>query len=65
MSEYNKYIYKGPVLEFDKLIAEDWYGETMATSEKKAKSNFIFIKQSQKKRKKITKFKKKKALNKI
>ena len=42
MSEYNKYVYKGPVLEFDKLIAEDWYGETMATSEKKAKSNLIY-----------------------
>lgn len=42
MDGYSKYTYKGPVLEFDRLIAEDWYGETMAVSEKKARSNLIY-----------------------
>lgn len=42
MKEFNKYTYKGPVLEFDRLIAEDWTGETMAPSEKKARSNLIY-----------------------
>lgn len=42
MPEYRKYSYKGPVMEFDRLIAEDWYGETMAVSEQKARSNLIY-----------------------
>lgn len=38
----NKYYYNGPVLEFDTLVASNWTGETMATSEKKAKSNLAY-----------------------
>lgn len=39
---YHKYTYDGPVLEFDTLIAEHWKGETMAPSEKKARSNLAY-----------------------
>lgn len=38
----NKYSYDGPVMEFDRLIANRWHGETMAQSEAKAKSNLIY-----------------------
>lgn len=38
----NKYIYDGPVLEFDRVIEKRWRGETMAVSSKKARSNLIF-----------------------
>lgn len=34
-----KYIYEGPVLEFDRLVADRWRGETTAPSEGKARSN--------------------------
>ena len=40
--EYHKYVYEGPVLYFDRLVAEDWKGETMAPSEKKARSNLTY-----------------------
>lgn len=39
---YNKYIYDGPVKEFDDIVSNHWHGETVATSEKKAKSNLIY-----------------------
>lgn len=42
MAEYHKYAYKGPVAIFDTLVAENWEGETMATSESKARSNLAF-----------------------
>lgn len=42
MQEYHKYIYDGPVMEFNNLIAEHWKGETMAPSENKARSNLIY-----------------------
>ena len=42
MAEYHKYAYKGPVVVFDTLVAERWEAETMATSEKKARSNLAF-----------------------
>lgn len=42
MNDLHKYVYKGPVMEFDRLIAEDWYGETMAVSERKARSNLTY-----------------------
>ena len=29
-------------MEFDRCIADHWKGETMATSEKKARSNLIY-----------------------
>ena len=37
-----KYIYDGPVKEFDKLISEHWKGETIAPSEAKARSNLAY-----------------------
>lgn len=38
----NKYVYNGPVMQFGMLIAERWQGETMAPTEKKARSNLIY-----------------------
>ena len=38
----NKYSYDGPVMEFDRLIADRWKGETMAPSESKARTNLIY-----------------------
>ena len=40
--ELHKYQYDGPVLEFDRLVADHWKGETMASSEKKARSNLTY-----------------------
>lgn len=37
-----RYFYDGPVMEFDRVVQERWYGETMAVSASKAKSNLIF-----------------------
>lgn len=42
MQEYHKYTYDGPVMEFDRCVTDHWKGETMAISEKKAKSNLIY-----------------------
>lgn len=42
MQAYHKYTYDGPVMEFDRLLADHWKGETMAPSEKKARSNLIY-----------------------
>ena len=42
MLDYHKYTYDGPVMEFDRLLADHWKGETMAPSEKKARSNLIY-----------------------
>lgn len=38
----HRYVYNGPVMEFDRLICNKWHGETIATSEKKALSNLSF-----------------------
>lgn len=38
----NEYIYDGPIMSFDKCIVSKWSGKTMATSEKKAKSNLSY-----------------------
>lgn len=38
----NRYSYIGPVMEFDRCVERSWEGETVAVSEKKAKSNLIF-----------------------
>lgn len=38
----NKYIYNGPVMSFDRCVADRWKGETLAVSEKKARSNLAF-----------------------
>ena len=42
MQDYHKYTYDGPVMEFGRLLADHWKGETMAPSEKKARSNLIY-----------------------
>ena len=39
---YQKYTYDGPVLEFDRCVADHWKGETIATSENKARSNLTY-----------------------
>lgn len=39
---FKRYSYKGPVMEFDRLVANNWESETIATSEKKARSNLIY-----------------------
>ena len=36
------YSYNGPVLEFNRCIANRWNGQTYATSESKARSNLAF-----------------------
>lgn len=45
---YQKYMYDGPVLVFDTLVADRWKGETMAPNARKARSNlsYQFKKQS-------------------
>lgn len=40
--QYHTYRYDGPVLEFDRLVADHWKGETVATSERKARSNLAY-----------------------
>lgn len=42
MQELNRYLYNGPVCRFGRCIAYNWKGETMATSEKKARSNLEY-----------------------
>lgn len=37
-----QYYYNGPVMEFDKVIADHWTASTMADSEKKARSNLAY-----------------------
>ena len=36
------YSYNGPVLEFDKVITNNWRAQTNATSEAKARSNLAY-----------------------
>lgn len=38
----NKYLYDGPVMEFDTRIQHHWQGSTYAVSEKKARSNLAY-----------------------
>lgn len=38
----HKYYYNGPVMVFDTCVTDHWKGETMATSEIKAKSNLAY-----------------------
>ena len=38
----NKYSYAGPVMEFDKCIANNWKGTTVAAKENKARSNLSY-----------------------
>lgn len=37
-----RYAYCGPVMEFDRLVASNWKGETIAPSEAKARSNLAY-----------------------
>lgn len=37
-----RYLYKGPVMEFNTLLTDHWEGETAAPSEKKARSNLTY-----------------------
>ena len=37
-----KYVYEGPVMEFNRCIASNWRGETMAVSRSKARSNLTY-----------------------
>lgn len=37
-----KFYYDGPVLEFDRIVAEHWKSSTLAVSEKKARSNLAY-----------------------
>lgn len=39
---YRKYTYDGPVIYFDRPVADRWKGETMAPSESKARSNLTY-----------------------
>lgn len=36
------YSYNGPVLEFDRVITNNWQAQTYATSEAKARSNLAY-----------------------
>ena len=36
------YSYDGPVLEFDRIVANHWRGQTYAACEAKARSNLAF-----------------------
>ena len=37
-----QYLYDGPVMEFDRCIANRWKASTYAVSEKKARSNLTY-----------------------
>lgn len=37
-----KYSYDGPVMEFDRIIAQHWSSTTYAPSEKKARCNLTY-----------------------
>lgn len=38
----HKYRYDGPVFIFNKMVADHWKGETVAPSERKARSNLTY-----------------------
>lgn len=38
----NLYFYDGPVLEFEKVVANNWTSKTLAESEKKARCNLAY-----------------------
>lgn len=52
---YRRYSYNGPILEFGKMITDRWFGETLAPSEKKARSNLAHQYKKQNNRNKNTK----------
>lgn len=40
--EHHAYVYKGPVVEFGRCIANKWEASTYAPSENKARSNLTY-----------------------
>lgn len=42
MVEYRRYVYAGPVMEFDECATIYWKGETVAPSASKAKNNLAY-----------------------
>ncbi len=38
----NRYAYDGPVMEFERCVANRWQSSTYAISEKKARSNLVY-----------------------
>ena len=38
----SKYVYDGPVMEFETLLTNHWHGETIAPTKKKARSNLTY-----------------------
>lgn len=38
----HRYVYQGPVMEFDRIICNKWKGETVAVSERLAKNNLAY-----------------------
>lgn len=38
----HQYSYEGPVMEFDRVIADRWASKTCAPSERKARSNLTY-----------------------
>lgn len=42
MAEMKTYVYKGAVMEYDRVIDQYWEAETTAISPKKAKSNLAY-----------------------
>lgn len=39
---YQKYRYDGPIMEYSTCVANNWSGETVAPSEKKARNNLAY-----------------------
>ena len=37
-----QYTYEGPILEFERIVANRWVGTTFAESEKKARCNLAY-----------------------
>ena len=37
-----RYIYDGPVKEFDRIVSHNWHAETIADNERKARSNMAY-----------------------
>ena len=42
MSQYKQYSYNGPVMEFDRCVADHYKASTYAPSESKARSNIAY-----------------------
>lgn len=42
MALRHRYVYNGPVLEFDHLLCSKWNGETIANTEAEAKKNLAY-----------------------